>query len=107
MPKEKVRGQAIIETALLMPWLIITFMAICDFGFFAYAGIATSNAARVAAMYASMSPAAAGDTGGICSAALEELRKAPGAGSLVGCSVQPVQVPAATLLATPDGAAGS
>lgn len=89
---------------MLLPWLIIIFMAICNFGFFAYAGIATANAARVAAMYAAMSPSAAVDNQGICSAAREELRKAPGAaGSLADCSAVPVQVPAATLLNSPDG----
>src|SRR5262245_56580709 len=102
---KSIRGQAIIETALLLPWLIITFMAICNFGFFAYAGISTANAARVAAMYASVSPAAAADSAGICSAALEELRKTPGAGSLVGCSTLPVQVPAAALASSPGGVA--
>src|SRR6476646_3701085 len=51
-------GHAVVETALMAPWLFLFFIAIFDFGFYAYAGIVTANAARVAALHTSISPAA-------------------------------------------------
>ena len=49
------RGQAAAEVGLLLPWLVITFMAVLDFGFCAYGLIATENAARSAAAWAAAS----------------------------------------------------
>ena len=42
-----------IEFCLLMPWYIFLFAGTFDFGFYSYALIATSNAARVGAVYCS------------------------------------------------------
>jgi Flp pilus assembly protein TadG len=49
------RGTAAVEVALLLPWIVVSFMAVLDFGFSAYALIATQNAARVAATWGSAS----------------------------------------------------
>ena len=88
-------GHAVIETALMAPWIFLLFIAIFDFGFYAYAGIATANAARVAALYTSGSAGAAIDTAGACSYALEELRSLPNVGTTLNvCSALPVQVSA-------------
>ncbi|HEY4086318.1 MAG TPA: TadE/TadG family type IV pilus assembly protein [Bryobacteraceae bacterium] len=51
------RGTAAVEVALLLPWIVVSFMAVLDFGFSAYALIATQNAARVAATWGSASNA--------------------------------------------------
>lgn len=49
------RGTAAVEVALLLPWIVMSFMAVLDFGFSAYALIATQNAARIAATWGSAS----------------------------------------------------
>src|SRR6185312_11190459 len=51
------RGTAAVEVALLLPWIVVSFMAVLDFGFAAYALIATQNAARIAATWGSASTA--------------------------------------------------
>jgi Flp pilus assembly protein TadG len=49
------RGTAAVEVALLLPWIVVSFMAVLDFGFSAYALIATQNAARIAATWGAAS----------------------------------------------------
>jgi Flp pilus assembly protein TadG len=49
------RGNAAVEVALLLPWIVVSFMAVLDFGFSAYALIATQNAARIAATWGAAS----------------------------------------------------
>lgn len=44
------RGHAVIETALMAPWIFFLFVGALDFGFCAYALISVENAARVAAL---------------------------------------------------------
>ncbi len=86
-------GHSAVEVALLSPWILLLFMGVFDFGFYAYALISVQNAARVAALYTSSSPAAAGDTAGACVQVLEELRPLPNvAGTLTSCAAPPVQV---------------
>src|SRR5579862_8621865 len=43
------KGSAVVEAALMMPWLAFLFVGVLDFGFYAYAAICTQNAARAAA----------------------------------------------------------
>jgi Flp pilus assembly protein TadG len=91
--KRRTSGHAVIETALMAPWIFLLFIAIFDFGFYAYAGIVTSNAARVAALYTSTSVSAATDSAGACAYVLEEMRSLPNVGSgLASCSALPLQV---------------
>ena len=86
-------GHAVVETALMTPWIFLLFLAIVDLGFYAYAGIATANAARVAALFTSTSVAAATDNTDACQYALEELRSLPNVGAgITTCSALPVQV---------------
>ena len=70
------RGSAIIEAALMLPWLAFLFVGVLDFGFYAYAGICTQNAARAAAMMQ------AGGTLNTCLAALGELNGLPNVGGV-------------------------
>lgn len=103
------RGQSIIETALLAPWIFILFMGIVDFGFYGYALIATENAARVAALYTAQGAAA--DQAGACIHAANELRMLPNFTSFQpGCPVNsPLFVDAAEVppASSPDGEEGT
>ena len=113
------RGNAIVEVTLLMPWILFLFLAIFNFGFYAYALISVENAARVAAMYTSSSPALVNDAQFACQVVLEELRSLPGigAGALCAASGNPrnagasgqitVFVQQLTGAQSPDGAAAS
>jgi len=71
------RGHAIVETALLCPWIFLLFAAVTDYGFFCCAAIATANAARVAALHTSSAPGTAADASTACSYALAELQTMP------------------------------
>lgn len=44
------RGSAVIEAALLMPWICFLFVGILDSGFYTYSAMATQNAARAVAI---------------------------------------------------------
>lgn len=96
------RGNAVVEASLLVPWILFLFMGVFDFGFYAYALIATENAARVAALYTSsnlviarqewMAPSPPSKPGA-CQYVLGELKKLPNVGTnLTGCSALPVKV---------------
>ena len=89
-------GQALIEVTLLIPWMVLAFVAAFNFGIFAYALVSTQNAARSAAMYASQSLTVA-QSGSIvaqvCPYALGELGDAPGVGTgVTTCTGTPVTV---------------
>lgn len=79
--KPKQRGNAIIEFTLMVGWLVFLFISAVDWGFYMYSLISTEAAARVAALYASTSAASATDTSGVCTYALEQLRRMPNIGS--------------------------
>jgi len=96
------RGNAVVETALMAPWIFLLFLGVFDFGFYAYAAIATANAARVAATYTSGSVGTASDSATACTYVLEALRDMPNVGSgVTTCSAAgPVQVTATPSTAT-------
>jgi len=48
--KRSESGQAIVETALLVPWIFFLFVGVFDLGFYAYGAICTQSAARAAAI---------------------------------------------------------
>jgi hypothetical protein len=83
--RRKRSGHAVVETALMAPWIFLLFLGVFDVGFYAYAGIMTANAARVAALYTSSSIGAANDSTGACGYALEEMRDLPNLGSSGAC----------------------
>ena len=72
------RGGAIVETALMLPWLFILFICVFDFGFYAYAAICTQNAARAAAIQAASNNGSVSNTSA-CTAALGEMTRLPNA----------------------------
>jgi Flp pilus assembly protein TadG len=92
-------GSAIVETALMMPWLVFLFMGILDFGYYSYAAICTQEAARMAAIQFSTRGS------NTCQAALGALNGLPNVNIANGCaaskgamsSSQPVAVAATEL----------
>ena len=80
-------GHAVVEVALMSPWILLLFIAVFDFGFYAYTLIAVENAARVAALHTSGDPMTADDSAFACFYALEELRTMANVGSGVNCSM--------------------
>jgi len=91
--KQWPRGNAIVEVALLAPFIFFLFVGVLDFGFYSYAIISTQNAARAAALHNSISKAAAnGDPdGSACALVLRELKWAPNVRDLAVCTAPPVQ----------------
>lgn len=96
-----------MEVGLLIPWLVVTFMAVVDFGFCAYGLIATQNAARIGAAWAAASSTNAGTSGlaaYLCTNyVLPTLQDAPNVGSgVTSCGgTSPVSV------STSSGTVGS
>jgi Flp pilus assembly protein TadG len=100
------RGHAVIEVALLAPWIFFLFIGAVDLGFYNYAIISTENAARVAVEYTSASSAKATDSVGACTYVLAELNSMSNVQGLSTCTSLPVTV-TATQVAGPDGAQAS
>lgn len=120
-PKQhRQRGHAIIEVSLMAPWIFFLFVGTLDFGFYAYAAIATENAARTAVTQTSHDVNTAVDTTTACNYALGELRSLPNMNTVSTCSIgalcattaptvsqtQPVGVTVCQLVG-PDGAAAA
>jgi len=100
--RRRAGGNAVVEVSLLMPWFVFLFMGVFDFGFYAYAMIATENAARAATAYLATSynlaqkeatsPAPATSLGA-CQIVLEEMRRLPNISTKVSaCGALPVKV---------------
>jgi len=96
------RGHAVIEVSLMMPWIFVLVAGAFDAGYYANALIATTNAARAAALYTSSNPGAATDAAGACTYALGELNTLPNVKTLTACDVAPLVV-TATQVNGPDG----
>jgi len=94
------RGQSVIETVLLLPWLVYCFCGAFDLGVYSYALISAENAARVVGMYAATSASVAQNPTLACTYALAELRDSPGVGNTSSCSASGVVNVTTTYLAT-------
>lgn len=97
------RGHAVIEVALLSPWIFFLFAGTFDLGFYANAIIATQNAARAAASYTSRASSRAADSAGACKYALTELKTMSNVRNLTSCNSSPLIVTASSV----TGADGS
>src|ERR1700722_1848345 len=85
--KRRRSGNSIIELTFMLPWLLFLFVGVFDFGFYAYALIATQNAARAAAVHNSISKSAAADPDfSGCGIVLTELQTTANASGLSKCS---------------------
>ena len=99
-------GHAVIEVALLSPWIFFLFMGTLDIGFFTHALIATQNAARAGAAYTSRSTLTASDSAGACRYALVELQTMSNVRNLASCTSSPLVV-TATSVTGADGSPAS
>lgn len=99
MKRNRRRGTAVVEAALMMPWIAFLFVGVLDFGFYAYAAICTQNAARAVAV-----TQATGSGAGICTVALGELSGLPNMVGVTSCGTYPGDItstkPAAVCVAT-------
>jgi len=84
-------GQAVVETALMMPWIAFLFVGVLDFGFYSYAAISVQNAARAAALRSANSQYSFSSTTS-CIAALGELRGLPNMAGVTSCDALPAIV---------------
>jgi len=96
--KRAVQGHAVIEIALMLPWIFLLFIAVFDFGLYAYSAISVENAARVAALHTSSNSQLANDSTTACFYAVQELQKASNVAWLpsnYSCTGAPLRVTAA------------
>jgi len=103
------RGHAVIEAALLMPWILFLFAGTVDFGFFGYALVNTQNAARVAAVQTSADSTSAGNSTLACTYVLAEMQSMSNLAGVTSCGSLPLKVTATSLpgSSSADGAAAS
>ena len=84
-------GHAVVEVALMAPWIFFLFVGVLDVGFYCYALIAVQNAARVAAIQVSGSQTTAVDVAFAntyaCAAVLQELVMMPNMGTTPACAI--------------------
>ena len=91
-------GHAVIEVALLAPWIFFLFVGVLDLGFYAYAFISVENAARAATLLTSRSRVAATDQIDACAIVLSEMTWAAyGRTVQTNCQAAPLVVNATLL----------
>ena len=100
------KGHAVLEVALLAPWIFLLFAGALDMGFYMRALIATQNAARVAAEYTSSHTSFMSDTTGACSYVLAEMSNISNVRGLSTCTDLPLKVQVSTVTGV-DGASAS
>ena len=88
------RGHAVLEVALMAPWIFFLFAGAVDMGFYGYALISTQNAARVAAQYTAKVSGKLDDGAGACQYALVEMTGLPNTNGLTACDALPLRVTA-------------
>ena len=96
--KRRERGGALVEIALLSPWIFFLFVGVLDVGFYTYGAICTQNAARAAAIQTATAPGAFYQSDTLaCTASLRELNLLPNVVSVNSCGALPVVVTRRTL----------
>jgi Flp pilus assembly protein TadG len=75
---QAVQGQALVETALTIPFLMLILVGGMEVGRISYAAIEVSNAASAAALYASEGGGAAVDLSGMTTAAQSDAKNLTG-----------------------------
>lgn len=90
-------GHAVVEAALLSPWIFLLFSGVFDMGMYGYALISTQNAARVAVTYTSATTSRANDTAKACQYALSEMSSLPNVRGLTSCDAYPLIVSASAV----------
>jgi hypothetical protein len=100
------KGQAVLEVALLSPWIFFLFVGALDMGFYTHDLIVTQDAARVAVEYTSSQEGSSKDSAGACQYALAEMGTLTNLRSVSSCSALPLIVVANSVIGV-DGAAAS
>ena len=92
-------GQAVVEMALLAPWIFFLFVGVTDLGFYLFAASSTQSAARIAAIQTASNPALSSSQlqAMACSAALLEMLRVPNTHSITACGAVPLTVTQQTL----------
>jgi hypothetical protein len=81
-----------VEASLLLPIVLFLFLGTVNMGFYLYAFISVTNAARAAAQ--ATANVSAGNDSIACEVVREELRSLPNVAGLTGCGATPLQVDA-------------
>jgi len=71
------RGQSLMETALVVPFLGMILLGLVEVGRYAHYSIAVANSARAGAEYGSLSAANAANSAGMVSAATNDANVSP------------------------------
>lgn len=103
--RKRSKGTAMLELALLSPWVFLLFIGALDWGFYGYALISLQAAARSAVLYTATNSGTATNSTMACSIVLGELRKLPNMTSTSACTSNPVVT--ATTYTGPDSAAAA
>ena len=86
------KGHAVVEVALIAPWIFFLFIATLDFGFYIYWLMAVTNASRTAALHASINGVSQATA---CNEVLNEMRGVLGweaANAAATCNAPPLTV---------------
>jgi Flp pilus assembly protein TadG len=92
-------GHAMVEAALMCPWILLLFMGLFDMGFYTYAAIATQNAANAAALYVSADwerPTSGAIQSATCTNVLQEMNSLPNMTGVSTCNALPLIVAVTT-----------
>jgi Flp pilus assembly protein TadG len=101
MRARRKRGGALMEMALLMPWVFLLFIGAVDWGFYAYSLISMQAAVRTAVLYTSTGDSTKADSVGACALVVAEMSSLPNVASTGNdCSSNPVV--SATSVVGPD-----
>jgi len=90
------KGHAVVEVALLAPWVFFLFAGALDMGYYMYAALAVENAARIAVLHVAVSADVATDANAANFArtyVCNELRMLPNVGNTCPANVVSVSVP--------------
>jgi Flp pilus assembly protein TadG len=96
-PRNARKGHAVIEVALIAPFIFFLFAGALDMGFYIYAAVAVENAARVAALHMASSADLAADANAPAFArtyVCNDLRVLPNVGTTCPTTIVSVSVPA-------------
>ena len=106
--KNRTKGHAVIEAALLMPWLIFLFVGVFDMGFYCYDLINVENAVRIAAQYTATSIYTQSDSTKACTIVRNEMANVANLSGVSSCGSLPLIVTAsATTVGGSTSAGGS
>jgi Flp pilus assembly protein TadG len=83
------RGGAMMEMALLMPWVFFLFIGALDWGFYAYSLISMQAALRTATLYTSKDSTTMADAATACTLVTLELKNLPNV-TYNNCTTNPV-----------------